>query len=104
MSQPDLFTAPAVARSERVSLAAKLAAFFRERPGVWVDGRWLAAVAGAYGWRSRVSNLRQPPYRMVIENRQRRETRIDDGCLYTVSEYRYVPDEQAMHTRQGSAA
>lgn len=78
--------------SARSSLCVRLAALFRSRPGQWMDGRDLAAVAGAYGWRTRVSDLRRQPYAMKIENRLRRVTRRD-GSSYVVSEYRHVPGE-----------
>ena len=75
------------ARTGGATLCDRLAAHFKARPGVWIDGRELAEVAGAYAWRSRVSDLRREPYYMAIENRQRK---VDD---YTISEYRYaVPD------------
>ena len=64
------------------SLCARLAAFLKARPNQWIDGRELATIAGAYGWRTRVSDLRRPPYSLTIENRQRREGQ------YVVSEYR----------------
>ena len=35
-----------------------LAAYFRDRPGQWVDGTVLAQIAGCYAWRSRCSDLR----------------------------------------------
>lgn len=67
-----------------MSLNDRLAAYFRERPNTWVDGRDLATVAGAYAWRSRCSELRTQRG-MTIENRQRHY----DG--FTISEYRWVP-------------
>jgi len=73
-----------------VTLAARLAEYFRGRPNVWVDGRELADVAGAYAWRSRISDLRRLPHLLTIENRQRR-VRTPAGAAVTVSEYRYVP-------------
>lgn len=76
----------------RGSLAERLAAFFREHPGKWIDGRKLAAIAGGDAWRTRVSDLRRPPYSMTLENRLRHIKTTDDGRL-TVSEYRYVPAE-----------
>jgi hypothetical protein len=68
---------------------SRLAAFFRERPGCWVDGRALALIAGSYAWRTRVSDLRRAPFYMQIENRQR--TIQTDHAPITVSEYRFVP-------------
>lgn len=73
--------------SGRQTMAGRVAAYFRARPSVWIDGRDLMAVAGSYGWRTRCSDIRRPPYSMTIENRQRRVG------SYVVSEYRYVPVE-----------
>lgn len=67
----------------------RLAAFFRERPNHWVDGRALGDVAGSYAWRTRVSELRRAPFCMAIENRQR--TVETENGTHVVSEYRYVP-------------
>lgn len=89
----------------------RLAAFFRDRPGEWVDGMRLAPIAGIYAWRSRCSDLRK--LGMVIENRQRVERLHDANCpawlawdipgacrcerlrRITISEYRYVPPPEA---------
>lgn len=71
------------------SLNGRLAEFFRERPSVWVDGAVLAAVAGKYAWRSRVSEIRRAPYLMRIANRQRR-VKVGEHEI-TISEYRYEP-------------
>ena len=76
-------------RSRGATLCDRLAAFFKARPGAWIDGRELADVAGAYAWRSRVSDLRREPYYMAIENRQRKVGE------YTVSEYRFAVPEAA---------
>ena len=67
-----------------------LAQFFRQRPNEWIDGRTLSHIAGAYAWRTRVSELRRHKA-MVIENRLRH---CEDGD-YTISEYRYRPAGQA---------
>jgi len=72
-----------------MSRSARLANFFRRSPGQWIDGRVLATVAGCYGWRSRVSDVRRAPYHLTIENRQRM-VRQPDGSVFTVSEYRLV--------------
>lgn len=69
------------------SLVETLAAYFRARPRQWIDGLALAQVAGSYAWRSRLSELRRPPFTMTIENRQYKRDR------FTVSEYRFVPEE-----------
>jgi hypothetical protein len=77
---------PTLRRSR--TLVERLAAFFRAHPDLWIDGRELALVAGAYAWRTRLSELRRPPFVMTIENRQRRIHRPDGS--YVVSEYRFV--------------
>jgi hypothetical protein len=74
--------------------AQALAAYFREHPGQWLDGRDLATVAGNYAWRTRISDLRKPPFRMPIENRQRR---LSGGAI--VSEYR-LPVVQEVKPRE----
>lgn len=91
-----------------MSLNYRLAAYFKSRPNVWVDGRDLATVAGAYAWRSRCSELRTQRG-MTIENRCRTVRKhahncpaiqawdIPEACgcdrsqRFTISEYRYVP-------------
>ncbi len=80
-----------------MTLTARLASFFRARPGVWTDGRELATIAGAYAWRSRVSDLRRGPFTMTIQNRMRRYTRAD-GSTFIVSEYRLVEVEEMKET------
>ena len=66
------------------SLCAKLARYFVAREGQWIDARELLGVAGFAGWRTRISNLRYPPYSMVIQNRTRRVRGL------TESHYRLV--------------
>ena len=63
-----------------------LEAFFKAWPGLWIDGMEIARLAGAYAWRTRVSELRTQRG-MTIENRQRR---IGKRC---VSEYRWAQSE-----------
>jgi hypothetical protein len=65
------------------SLNDKLAAYFKARPGQWIDGKELATVAGGYAWRTRCSNLRKRG--MTIENR------VEWNGAFRVSLYRYVP-------------
>lgn len=60
---------------------------FRSRPGEWIDGRELAAVGGAYGWRTRVSDVRRSG--LNITNRVRR-VKTPTG-EFVVSEYKYQP-------------
>jgi hypothetical protein len=71
------------------SLNDKLQAYFQARPNVWIDGKVLATVAGGYGWRTRVSNLRRQRG-MTIENLIVHST-TDDGERFKESHYRYVP-------------
>lgn len=61
-----------------------LADYFRAHRGEWVDGLTLAGLAGAYAWRSRISDVRVQ-LGMPIENRQRKVGRR------TVSEYKFTP-------------
>jgi hypothetical protein len=78
----------------RDTLIAQLATYFTRRPNVWIDGRELARIGGAYAWRSRVSDLRRPPFRLQIQNRQRRVR--TNGRSVVVSEYRLVADQQEL--------
>ena len=73
----------------RPSRTVLLANYFKARPNTWIDGRELSAVAGAYAWRTRASELRRSPYHLEIENRQRTVT-TGPGEHYIVSEYRLV--------------
>ena len=52
MSQPSLFDA-------HQSYTDRLIELFTGQPGEWFDGLGLARVAGAYAWRSRVSDARR---------------------------------------------
>ena len=99
---PSLFDVPAPIAGS--SLCAKLARYFEAREGQWVDARELLPIAGFAGWRTRISNLRKAPYRMVITNRTRRVhghkawcqmwdfSTTDCHCgggTVTISEYRF---------------
>ncbi len=66
-----------------LTLCDQLEAYFKARPGQWLDGMELAHVAGQYAWRSRCSDLRRRGLR--IENKQ---VRVPWGVK---SLYRYVP-------------
>lgn len=70
------------------SRCARLAKLFMDRRGQWIDGRDIATVAGAYAWRTRISDLRHHPWLLSIENRIR--TVEVDGETFKVSEYRLV--------------
>lgn len=81
-----------------MTLRDRLAAYLKdpEQAGAWVDGRELATIAGAYAWRTRLSECRTQ-LGMQIENRQR----VLEGAhgRYTVSEYRYRPPEDRERER-----
>jgi len=77
----------------RITHVEALAQFLRRQPNIWVDGREFGAIGGCYGWRTRLSDLRRPPFNMRIANRQRR-VRVD-GREFIVSEYRFEPDGAA---------
>jgi hypothetical protein len=82
--------------AERLSLCDKLEAYLKARPNQWIDGRMFQNVAGTYGWRTRLSDLRKRG--MVIQNRVK--TCHNYYRRYKVSEYRYVPDG----AREGSSS
>ena len=63
-----------------------VAAYFRQRPHVWIDGMELAQIGGCYASRSRIAECRTQ-LGMSIENRQRKVGKR------TVSEYKYIPPE-----------
>lgn len=69
----------------KLSYRDRLAAHLRARPAQWIDGLELATIAGAYGWRTRLSECRTQ-LGMTVENRERK---LPGGIVK--SEYRYVP-------------
>lgn len=75
------------------SLTDKLAAHFRAKPDVWIDGVSLETIAGRYAWRSRVSDCRRK-LGMDIRNRQQRMTDAD-GKTWVISWYMFVPPVEA---------
>lgn len=87
MTQQTIFDV--IDRPQKVSLCDRLAAHLKAHEGEWIDGLDLGTVAGSYAWRSRLAQLRFPPFNMDIRNRQRRFTR-GDGSRFTVSEYMLV--------------
>ena len=76
--------------SSRETFAARVAAYFKARPGEWIDGRDILEIAGCYGWRTRISDCRRAPYNLRIVNRQRGQGR------YVVSEYQLGPVDQSI--------
>jgi hypothetical protein len=82
--QPEpVYKTPKKTRTELV------ADYFRSHPNEWIDGLVFAEFAGAYAWRSRISEARASG--MVIENRQR----MSMSSGKTISEYRFVPNTSA---------
>jgi len=71
-----------------MTLTEQLARFFREHAGEWLGARQLE-FAGRQAWRTRVSDLRKPPYGMTIENEVKR-IKTDQGEI-RMSRYRYQP-------------
>jgi hypothetical protein len=49
----------------------RVAALFQSKPGIWIDGLEIAAIGGAYAWRTRLSEARRQ-FGLTITNRQRR--------------------------------
>lgn len=70
------------------TLCDRVAELLEQRAGSWVNARELMAVGGAFGWRTRLSNLRQRRG-MTIENRWR--TVSDGERRWRESEYRLLP-------------
>lgn len=92
-------------KETRLGYRESVAAYFRARPGQWIDGLVFEGIGGKYAWRTRVSECRK--LGMTIDNRQRQ--RHDLACVsraggecncrpYTVSEYRFVPTPPAQET------
>lgn len=70
---------------ETDSACAKLARWFRDRPGLRVSAWDVMQASGhALAWRTRVSDLRKPPFRMDIQNEQEQHGRQKRSF------YRYV--------------
>lgn len=74
--------------------AETLAAFFWARPGQWIDARRIAHVGGLLSWRTRVSDIRRPPFNLEISNRTR-TIRTANGSSIVTSEYRLGPPDGA---------
>lgn len=80
------------------SLNDRLEAFLKARPNIWIDGRTIATIAGSYGWRTRLSELRRQRG-MTIQNRvvTYRKERTNERLKSSL--YRYVPAEDAVAVR-----
>ncbi len=70
-----------------IGFTRRLADYFEANRGRWIDGRELATIAGAYAWRTRLSECRRAPYLLTVENRIRFVGKVK------ISEYR-VPRAQ----------
>lgn len=75
-----------------MNLRDRVADYFRAHPNVWVDGRVLMSIGGAYASRTRISDCRRQ-LGMTIDNRVRTVKR-KDGSKYTVSEYMFVDRDE----------
>ena len=80
----------------RQNLTAVVAEYFTARPNTWIDGREIQQIAGAYAWRTRISNVRHAPYFLNIQNRQRRIATSSGS--FTVSEYKPVVETVSVNT------
>jgi hypothetical protein len=67
----------------------RVAAYFKAKPGQWIDGLEIARVGGVYAYRTRISDCRQE-LGMTIENKV---IRLDDGTRASL--YRYLPKAEA---------
>ena len=76
------------------SLAERLAEYLKARPNRWINAREFFAIAGSFGWRSRLSDCRRAPHYMRIVNRQRRiaPDPMQPDKKITITEYRFEPD------------
>ena len=95
-----------------MSLSEHVAALFRANPNRWIDGQQIARVGGYAAYRTRISDLRRPPYAMTIENRVRTVIDFDEWVRsgatrkIKVSEYRFLPwvtAERAAEARPAQA-
>jgi hypothetical protein len=71
-------------QERRAANLQRVAAFFRERPGEWIESLTLEDIGGRCAWRTRVSECRTR-LSMRIDNRQER------GRDVVLSWYRFVP-------------
>lgn len=87
---PSVALAPA--SGKKLRQVDRVAAFFRARPLIWLDGLDVGRRCQcSYAWRTRISDLRAAPFNMVIEQRERDMKDDETGEDWTVSEYRWVP-------------
>ena len=72
--------------ANKLTYTDRLQSYFESHPQQWIDGLTLSEHGGAYGWRSRVSDVRKRG--LTIINHQRS---LSSGRI--ISEYKYVPPE-----------
>ena len=88
-----------------MSLCERLALYFKARPNEWLDGHALMHVGGSFAFRTRISELRKPPYGMTIENevlRHQRKEVVNGEVVtkhWTETRYRYVPPREFTQAR-----
>lgn len=89
LASPPRFTASKPQRKSRQSADADFfAAYFKARPNVWISALELMQQRACLSFRTRLSDLRYPPYDMQIDNKQERH-KGSDGRMVTHSFYRY---------------
>ena len=81
-----------------MSYTERLVTLFTTRPGEYFDGLSLAHIAGAYAWRSRVSDARRVVRRMGLGDIINRQQRRSDGSVASL--YAYVPRPEEGHDAQ----
>lgn len=82
--------------AKKNSFTMRLLEYLVARPNDWVDGLQLSGIAGAYAWRTRVSEARkilEAEGKGTIKNRCQTVHR-EDGSRFTRSQYCFVPAEQ----------
>lgn len=87
----------------RPSRLEALAAFFIARPNSWQSALDVMPIGGTLSWRSRVADLRRPPWNLNIRNRQRM-VRRPDGTKVLISEYRNEVQEVEQRREAGGGA
>lgn len=75
------------------SLALKCYVWFKQHPGIWIDGIALSEKFGCYAWRSRVSDARKMGLNIVNS-----QTKTPSGRKRSL--YRYVPPVKAAPVTQ----
>ena len=71
------------------SVNAKMAEYFKARAGRWIPGPELMQIGGYGGWRTRISELRHPPWNLPISQPPRYvPVTLASGKRVRISEYR----------------